>query len=1106
MVRDRRMRGTVVLAATVVLALATTAWPESGNLLKNPGFEEGEAGQAPPGWVDWKRNPSTFLTSSGGREGGRCAKLVLAPNEDCTFVLADQWVRMKPLKGERYRASAWIRADEPTPVGFYLYGGTSTEGDSRGIDLMKRVDVTADTEWAGVTAEQDIPELATGVRPYLRINVGYGGKPGTTVYVDDAEIVKIRDAERAPERALPAKRAAKKAPQKTGPNLLKNSGFEKGAPGGSPTGWVKWTRNPSEVTTAPGARTGKQCAKVTLVKNKACPFVLLDQTVNATLEQGQRFRAGCYVRAEGPTRVTLWVYGGMAAEGSSEGVRLVARADALIGQSWAPLSVELDIPEIAAGGDPYLRFAFARDVDGPAVYVDDTELVQLPSDRIASGAANLLKNPDFEEGAVDVPPPGWVFWGRNPSTFAITEGGRGEGRCARLVTVPNEQCSFVLADQHLNVPLVKGEQYRARCWVRSDKPTRVDFFLYGGTRKAGDSPGISLTARTYKMVGPEWQEVSTTLDIPELATGKEPFLRYVLGGSSETTVYIDDAEIVRLRRGEGAELPSFSGVFEADQYEILSGLPFEMYGRPIGASTTITFKLPEGVDPSTSPAAFLWLSADDFDSPKEVGIFVNGKGPAYASGALIGEGAKNHEGYVAVDASFLSPGTNSLAFAFEDTVGGTTEGFGVRAARLIVVRSGQAVAENKVRQTGGAKKLTMPSIGTFVVTEHLPATLPMHRGPELGWKDHPIRKGDGKGGWEYVPGEHQLLVGKFEAHIMPFGLAQMDNDEVILAASHSDGKREIPVLAFSKDRGDTWSDWHTVPGTGGKPGSGRPMLLTYLGKAELFFKIHGQRWFSKDYGRTWPERVGIPGPASWNEGNNLVEFDSDGNVKAVAEVVCNLSQDDGSAWSPKKPSNLFFRWSHDGGRTWTPATRPEAWRYEEMHDGKTYRRSASEGGLARAKNGWLVAAIRTDMPAWLAAGPNNDGVEGTGVSISRDDGATWSPVKERILFPAGRHHSNLVTLPNGDLVMTVIVRNDVRDGALASYRRGCDAVISRDNGDTWDVAGKYVLDEYKYISADKWFDGKCGHLSSIVLDDGSMLTAYGNYLAKAAVLVRWTAE
>ena len=45
-------------------------------------------------------------------------------------------------------------------------------------------------------------------------------------------------------------------------------------------------------------------------------------------------------------------------------------------------------------------------------------------------------------------------------------------------------------------------------------------------------------------------------------------------------------------------------------------------------------------------------------------------------------------------------------------------------------------------------------------------------------------------------------------------------------------------------------------------------------------------------------------------------------------------------------------------------------------------------------------------------------------------------------------------------------------GRLASYRRGCDAVISHDNGRSWDVDRMYVL------------------------------TAYGNY-KNAGALIRW---
>jgi hypothetical protein len=35
--------------------------------------------------------------------------------------------------------------------------------------------------------------------------------------------------------------------------------------------------------------------------------------------------------------------------------------------------------------------------------------------------------------------------------------------------------------------------------------------------------------------------------------------------------------------------------------------------------------------------------------------------------------------------------------------------------------------------------------------------LKMPRSPDLGWREHPIRGGDGKGGWRYQQGEYQFL-------------------------------------------------------------------------------------------------------------------------------------------------------------------------------------------------------------------------------------------------------------------------------------------------------------------------------------------------------------
>jgi hypothetical protein len=408
-----------------------------------------------------------------------------------------------------------------------------------------------------------------------------------------------------------------------------------------------------------------------------------------------------------------------------------------------------------------------------------------------------------------------------------------------------------------------------------------------------------------------------------------------------------------------------------------------------------------------------------------------------------------------------------------------------------------------------------------VVSAALLAGGPMVRGEDPGWKPHAVKQGDGRGGWVLRPAECRFLHRPGGRYTMPFGLARMDNGEVILAASWHPGKEEQsatgvfpekPMVAFSRDRGDTWTDFALIPG-----GAGRPVMLTYLGKGELTFQSDGAnpvtQYFSKDHGRTWPDRRpmqpaankgthvdGKSQPGYWGaEGNNLVDRDAKGVATRVAQVGWNY---DAGSSHPLAPAIGMFRWSSDGGRTWSRETLPDVWRFRVEHGGKTYVRGASEGSLVRAANGWLVAALRTDMPPRYFDTPGrNDNLEGTGVSVSKDDGATWSPIQT--LFDAGRHHAHLVRLANGDLVMTLIVRTDVREGRLASYRRGCEAVVSHDNGLTWDLGRKYVLDEYEFTDGVQWFNGECGHLSTAVLDDGSLLTCYGNYLAKGACLIRW---
>lgn len=385
------------------------------------------------------------------------------------------------------------------------------------------------------------------------------------------------------------------------------------------------------------------------------------------------------------------------------------------------------------------------------------------------------------------------------------------------------------------------------------------------------------------------------------------------------------------------------------------------------------------------------------------------------------------------------------------------------------------------------------------------ATPHMFRGEDMGWKDHNIRVGDGKGGFLCKKGESQFLLATGFS-LMPFGLAQMDNGEVILiAAATEEGKRtSLPVVAFSKDRGETWSDWERIPDA-----TGRPMMLAYLGEGNLTFQM-GDRYHSHDYGRTWPDKVPVQLASNgmfWGcEGNPLVEFNSAGELTRIAEIGWNYP----SGSYPVEPCDAFIRWSNDSGRTWVDESQPAAWKWEDTYEGKTYKRSVSEGSLVRADDGRLVAGLRTDLTGrWIpSSNEANDNYEGIGVSASDDNGKTWTPIE--IIHRAGRMHVHFVKMPNGDLVMIYVMRQDITPDGLHynSYRRGCGALVSRDNGLTWDVSREYMLHEFDFATGAKVkHDGigalACGHTCSTMLDDGSILTAYGHYVSNGIALIRW---
>ena len=139
---------------------------------------------------------------------------------------------------------------------------------------------------------------------------------------------------------------------------------------------------------------------------------------------------------------------------------------------------------------------------------------------------------------------------------------------------------------------------------------------------------------------------------------------------------------------------------------------------------------------------------------------------------------------------------------------------------------------------------------------------------------------------------------------------------------------------------------------------------------------------------------------------------------------------------------------------------------------------SSEVSVVRAKNGDLVAALRThlvDMPS------PHDGWRAISTTWSSDNGKTWA--EPRAFFRFGRVHANITVIPDGRLVMTHAARIGELDGRIY---RGYEAVVSDDNGRTWDWEGRYIL----YRSNDPTMHSP----RTVVLNDGRLLTCFMHHI------------
>lgn len=234
---------------------------------------------------------------------------------------------------------------------------------------------------------------------------------------------------------------------------------------------------------------------------------------------------------------------------------------------------------------------------------------------------------------------------------------------------------------------------------------------------------------------------------------------------------------------------------------------------------------------------------------------------------------------------------------------------------------------------------------------------------------------------------------------------------------------------------------------------------------------------STNYGATWTATTpSTPTPNIYLWDPPVVTGPAGGGLYNMASAGWNTTGEPwGSGAAPY--SQGYIRFSTNSGATWGTAVAVPQWL------------GVNEVTMIKAANGNLIAAGRTDYPARFAES-QVDQYSGLVVSISTNNGATWSALNH--LYEWGRHHPCMVLMPNGDIVMTYIVRLGYTPDEKGFPRFGVEAVISKDNGVTWDLDHRIILATWSgNVKGDMLWFGGVQSTSTVVLPDGTLVTAFG---------------
>ncbi len=294
-------------------------------------------------------------------------------------------------------------------------------------------------------------------------------------------------------------------------------------------------------------------------------------------------------------------------------------------------------------------------------------------------------------------------------------------------------------------------------------------------------------------------------------------------------------------------------------------------------------------------------------------------------------------------------------------------------------------------------------------------------------------------------------------------VCRLGNDEVLAVFQAWDADSDWRILSSrSGDGGRHWSEPRVLvdgPDSEGNLALGVLRDGTVLLGYETFQILRDkegpparylayQVMRSSDHGRSWSSPVKIPDDP---ESLALASYSSilqlpDGTV--LMPLYAYVEGEEGEASRKSSPRHFSYVYrSRDGGRSWG--------------DRSLIAAGFNETNLVRLKSGKLLAAMREEQkPPGRSA-----------LAESSDGGRHWS--RPRYVTGASQHPAGLLQMPDGTIVLSHGVRHP-------PY--GAQALLSRDEGQTWDRTRKLMLGYHSW--------GGGGYPCTIRLDSGHLLTLY----------------